>query len=444
MFNLSKITLALSACDAVRLTRRPAAMKPAEFQQVALQDSPAMVQMNIVQPPPAGTNVEAPPTEEPQDKRNNPVRVTREEDEFTRTILDGLFKDTTCDWLHSFLEKISNTQGELIKNEVEGAAAIQKEKAELDKVIQSKDCKAMFFAFTEEAKGVRKITDAEPKDWLPIFDEQMLAIHNKIKSEEASQLWGHRKGRKQRNGHVTDTVENGGISENPIASMENIFTNLFNKPNSVDTPGMLQLVPAEDSVPVQAFRKCSVPWIGGVSGSILERILFLHQINPDMVSDKAVFGMMAAFELSGHHSLSEVAIVAKEAVEQLGSKNCAQIRGLVVPMDLKTMQCNDYDISRRSMKEAIGSVFGGDQDATTSTADNTPETSPRGQGGDQDATTSTADNTPETSPRGQLKSGTRSSHVHAHSCFSYVISLAGFLFRSIAMPVASSKVVAMS
>lgn len=301
--------------------------------------------------------------EEERDKRNNPVRVTRAEDILTRRILDGLFPDNTCDWLRIFLGQVSEKQN-IIKTEEgvgtstwteEECAAIKKENEELERVIQSGDCKAMFFAFTEEAKGVRRMTDVGANSRTNIFDQEVVAKHNEIKNKEAFKLWDNNKGRKVRTDE-TKTVENGGISEIPIEGMRNIFRNLFAKPNSVDTPGMLQLVADEESDQVDAFRTCNVPWIGGVSGSILERILFLHQIDPKLVSDESVLGMMAAFEVSGHHSLSEVAIVAKEAVDKLGSDNCGLIRQLVVPMELATMKCNGHEEFTQSMENVISSV----------------------------------------------------------------------------------------
>merc|ERR1711970_65411 len=113
--------------------------------------------------------------------------------------------------------------------------------------------------------------------------------------------------------------------------MENIYVNKFGGPNK-DVTGFCINLPDEDKAQVQAFRKCHTPYVGGISGSIVERILFLDQIAPDLVTLQSVLVMMAGLNLKGFHSLSETVVGARLALDLLGKMDLAN--KITVPMGL--------------------------------------------------------------------------------------------------------------
>jgi len=69
---------------------------------------------------------------------------------------------------------------------------------------------------------------------------------------------------------------------------------------------------------VAHFEACGVPWVGGVSGSVLEFFAVLEKHYPGEVDDLVILQWMAYYELKGFHSLGEVWIMLHPFLIELG------------------------------------------------------------------------------------------------------------------------------
>lgn len=125
---------------------------------------------------------------------------------------------------------------------------------------------------------------------------------------------------------------NGGISVPASNHLRHIYNEKFGKNNSGSSAGIQELRPDEHKPQTEAFRKCMVPWVGGLSGSILERMLYIHQKDANALTDEVVLVLMAAFQLNSNHGLAELAIVAQAACKELNA--CPGIAELSLPMDM--------------------------------------------------------------------------------------------------------------
>jgi len=66
------------------------------------------------------------------------------------------------------------------------------------------------------------------------------------------------------------------------------------------------------------FRKCGVPWVGGVSGSVLEFFGMLEKHMKSAIDDLLVLQWMAYYELRGFHSMGEIWIALHPFLKALG------------------------------------------------------------------------------------------------------------------------------
>jgi len=71
-----------------------------------------------------------------------------------------------------------------------------------------------------------------------------------------------------------------------------------------NSPSKIAMSPDITSDQYRAFLKCKVPFVAGVSGSILEQLAFVAYKGKD-ITDELILSLMAVLNLAGHHSLGE-------------------------------------------------------------------------------------------------------------------------------------------
>jgi len=73
---------------------------------------------------------------------------------------------------------------------------------------------------------------------------------------------------------------------------------------NTNSPSKIPFSPNIDSPQYKAFTKCKVPFVAGVSGSILEQLAFVAYRKKN-ITDELILLLMAVLNLAGHHSLGE-------------------------------------------------------------------------------------------------------------------------------------------
>merc|ERR1719263_837764 len=84
----------------------------------------------------------------------------------------------------------------------------------------------------------------------------------------------------------------------------------------------------------QEFAKCQVPWTGGLSGSIVERLLYMIELDRSRVTYRMILTLASALVITGAHSLSEMIPVVK-AVLQASVMDPGPFAEVDSPLDLE-------------------------------------------------------------------------------------------------------------
>jgi len=90
---------------------------------------------------------------------------------------------------------------------------------------------------------------------------------------------------------------------------------------------------------VTHFVQCGVPWVGGVSGSVLEQFAYAKKKGVTM-DDNFVLQWMSLYTLGGFHSMGEVWAALRPMLEKFDDLKNMALEKVPSPLDLKT-GCND-------------------------------------------------------------------------------------------------------
>lgn len=84
---------------------------------------------------------------------------------------------------------------------------------------------------------------------------------------------------------------------------------------------------------VKQFEKCGVPWVGGVSGSVLEQFAYAKK-NEVTMDDAFVLQWMSLYTLGGFHSMGEVWAALRPMLEKFGDLPQMKLKDVPSPLDL--------------------------------------------------------------------------------------------------------------
>lgn len=85
---------------------------------------------------------------------------------------------------------------------------------------------------------------------------------------------------------------------------------------------------------VKSFEDCGVPWIGGISGSVLEMFAYAKYKGTEM-NDVFALQWMSLYVLAGFHSLGEIWSALKPMLKEFGDLDKMKLKDVSVPFDLQ-------------------------------------------------------------------------------------------------------------
>lgn len=109
---------------------------------------------------------------------------------------------------------------------------------------------------------------------------------------------------------------------------------------------------------VTHFEKCGVPWIGGVSGSVLEMFAYARYKGTP-INDVFVLQWMSLYVLGGFHSMGEVWSALKPMLEAFGLTKTKElsIMGVPAPLSLKDGCGDPKKGNEKLFLDALEKVF---------------------------------------------------------------------------------------
>lgn len=127
-----------------------------------------------------------------------------------------------------------------------------------------------------------------------------------------------------------------------------------------ESPAKCNLVSDPNTWQAKQFAACQVPWIGGLSGSVLERLLFMKNFDVNTITDKVVLTLASALVVAGAHSLSEQLPVVKQLLVAIRGNDEPYFSQVPNPLDPQTgcEKITNKDTAEQEFIEKLSDIVG--------------------------------------------------------------------------------------